>query len=146
DPPRLGGARSRRVPASNPRDVKVPRTLAISDRAALALDWESWCARLAEVGVEALQIREKALPDRELLALACAARRAFPPPELGSTSSGRRTISTSSCVESARREGPPHARDLRPRRARPRLGELVRAPRRGRCRGPADPRKGAPGS
>lgn len=62
--------------------MKIPRTLAISDRAALGLDWESWCAGLAEAGVEALQVREKSLTDRELLALARAARRAFPPPGL----------------------------------------------------------------
>jgi thiamine-phosphate pyrophosphorylase len=62
--------------------VKIPRTLAISDRAELGRDWETWCAELAAAGVEALQIREKSLTDRELLALARAARRAFPPPGL----------------------------------------------------------------
>jgi len=62
--------------------VKIPRTLAISDRAALGLDWETWCAQLAEAGVEALQVREKEVADRELLALARAARRSFPPPGL----------------------------------------------------------------
>jgi thiamine-phosphate pyrophosphorylase len=60
----------------------VPRTLAISDRAAHAGDWESWCASLAEAGVEALEVREKSVSDRELLALARAARVRFPPPRL----------------------------------------------------------------
>lgn len=62
--------------------MRVPRTLAISDRTALRVDWESWCAALAEAGVEALQVREKAATDRELLALVRAARRCFPPPGL----------------------------------------------------------------
>lgn len=62
--------------------MKVPRTLAISDRAALRGDWEAWCAALAEAGVDALQVREKSAGDRELLELARAARRHFPRPHL----------------------------------------------------------------
>ncbi|GMU66533.1 MAG: putative thiamine-phosphate synthase 2 [Acidobacteriota bacterium] len=62
--------------------MKAPRILAISDRAALGGDWEAWCAAMAEAGVDALQIREKSASDRELLALARAARRRFPRPGL----------------------------------------------------------------
>lgn len=58
-----------------------PRLLAISDLAAFgARAWESWCSSLAGAGVDGLQVREKALSDREVWRLVTAARRAFPRP------------------------------------------------------------------
>ncbi len=64
-----------------PAPLLPPRLLAISDRAALgAVSWESWCSSLAESGIDGLQVREKALSDREVWRLVTSARRAFPPP------------------------------------------------------------------
>jgi thiamine-phosphate pyrophosphorylase len=58
-----------------------PRLLAVSDRHLLPADgWETWCAGLAVAGVDGLQVRERDLDDRELLALVEAARRTFAPP------------------------------------------------------------------
>jgi len=58
----------------------TPFLFAISDRARLSTPWEEWCAGLAELGVDALQVRERDLDDLDLLHLAEVARLAFPPP------------------------------------------------------------------
>ena len=50
------------------------------DGAAAPLTATEWFAALAAAGVDALQLREKRLDDRALLALALAARAALPPP------------------------------------------------------------------
>lgn len=53
--------------------MPAPRLMAISDRRALAgEDPPTWAARVSEAGVDTLQLREKDLSDRELLALARA--------------------------------------------------------------------------
>jgi thiamine-phosphate pyrophosphorylase len=63
--------------------VSIPRLWAVTDRRQPgAADWRGWCARLAALGVPALQVREKDLDDRGLLELATAARAAFPRPGL----------------------------------------------------------------
>jgi thiamine-phosphate pyrophosphorylase len=55
--------------------------LAISDRASLGEDGlEEWLRRLAAAGVEAVQIREKDLDDRDLYDLTRMARAILPPP------------------------------------------------------------------
>jgi thiamine-phosphate pyrophosphorylase len=59
----------------------VPFVFAIGDRGSLTLrDWAGWCAALADAGVDSLQVREKRLPDGELLALSEVARDAFDRP------------------------------------------------------------------
>jgi thiamine-phosphate pyrophosphorylase len=55
------------------------RLLAISDRASLAGELPEWFHRLAEAGVDALQIREKDLDDRAVYGLVRLARSALPP-------------------------------------------------------------------
>lgn len=53
--------------------------MAISDRHLLHGEpFEAWCARLAEAGVDALQLREKDLEDREIFELALQARQLLP--------------------------------------------------------------------
>ncbi len=58
--------------------------LAITDRRAWGDAWEEelprWLRALGEAGVDALQLREKDLPDRALYGLARRARAALPPP------------------------------------------------------------------
>lgn len=62
---------------------RVPFVLAVTDRGRPAdAAFERWCSALAEAGVDGLQVREKALDDRQRLALARAARAHFPPPRL----------------------------------------------------------------
>lgn len=58
----------------------MPRLLAISDRGSLAAPFPDWVAGLAAAGVDGVQLREKALDDRELLALARTARALLAPP------------------------------------------------------------------
>jgi thiamine-phosphate pyrophosphorylase len=61
----------------------APRLLAVSDGAARGTaiaGFARWCAALAAAGVDALQVREPELDDRDLFALARAARGAFPRP------------------------------------------------------------------
>lgn len=58
---------------------KLPRLLAISDRATLPGDLSAWIRELAAAGVDALQIREKDLEDRDLYGLARIARSLLPP-------------------------------------------------------------------
>jgi thiamine-phosphate pyrophosphorylase len=61
----------------------IPRLLAVSDRRARGeRDWSEWCAGLAALGVDGLQVREPELADGELLAHARAARAAFPTPRI----------------------------------------------------------------
>ncbi len=61
--------------------MRVPRLLAISDPAAApGPHWRSWCEALGAAGVDGLQIRRKGCADRDLLALATAAREASPRP------------------------------------------------------------------
>lgn len=65
-----------------PPPPRIPgfELLAISDRLALgAGGFELWLERLGAAGVGAVQIREKDLPDREILSLAHSARRRLPP-------------------------------------------------------------------
>jgi thiamine-phosphate pyrophosphorylase len=53
--------------------------MAISDRRLLQSEsFEDWCTRLARAGVDALQLREKDLEDREIYELALRARQALP--------------------------------------------------------------------
>jgi thiamine-phosphate pyrophosphorylase len=61
-----------------PERRSLPRLIAVSDRASLAVTWEDWLAALAEAAVDGLQVREKALADREVHALAARARTALP--------------------------------------------------------------------
>jgi thiamine-phosphate pyrophosphorylase len=56
--------------------------LAISDRASLREPFQDWLGRLAAAGIPALQVREKDLEDRPLLALVRAARATLPPPAI----------------------------------------------------------------
>jgi thiamine-phosphate pyrophosphorylase len=57
------------------------RLLAVSDRATLGEErLEAWVRQLAEAGVDAVQLREKDLDDRDLYGLARLARSVFPPP------------------------------------------------------------------
>lgn len=58
----------------------VPRLLAISDRRGSATPFAEWVAGLAAAGVDGVQLRDKELDDRKLLALARAARALLPPP------------------------------------------------------------------
>ncbi len=59
----------------------LPRLWAVTDRRRLGGDdWPGWCSALRALGVEALQLREKELSDRELYELALLTRRAFPLP------------------------------------------------------------------
>jgi len=65
--------------------ARVPRLLAISDRRLLAEShgpgpgaFPAWLRELADAGVDALQLREKELPDRRLLELTRLARRLLP--------------------------------------------------------------------
>lgn len=56
-----------------------PRLMAISDRRLLGRDkLVDWAARLGRAGVDAVQLREKDLSDREIQELAAALRRALP--------------------------------------------------------------------
>lgn len=67
--------------SSLPKINRIPRLLAISDpeeRSAADDSLEIWLCRLADVGIDAVQLREKQLDDRRLHALACVARRAWP--------------------------------------------------------------------
>ncbi|HKV07693.1 MAG TPA: thiamine phosphate synthase [Thermoanaerobaculia bacterium] len=59
--------------------LKTARLLAISDRAALPGDLAVWIRELAAAGVDALQIREKDLEDRDLYGLTRLARSLLPP-------------------------------------------------------------------
>lgn len=63
-------------------DVQPPRLLAISDRRSLPPedDLAAWLRRLTAAGVEAVQLREKDLPDRDLFRLARQCRALLPPP------------------------------------------------------------------
>ncbi len=64
------------ITAPNPR---LPRLLAISDAAARGgRRLEGWLGDLAAAGVDAVQVREKQLSDRELYRFARTARRAWP--------------------------------------------------------------------
>ena len=55
--------------------MKIPRLLAISSpQAAPGPEWRRWCSELGAAGVDGLQVRRKGGSDRELLALATAAR------------------------------------------------------------------------
>lgn len=56
---------------------EIPIFLAISERRGLDRPFERWLEELLAAGVEAVQIREKELADRELFDLACRARRAL---------------------------------------------------------------------
>lgn len=56
----------------------MPRLLAISDRRGLAVPFATWVRGLAAAGVDGVQVREKELDDRELLALARSARGLLP--------------------------------------------------------------------
>lgn len=59
----------------------IPRLLAVSDRRRLGdRAWPDWCATLARLGVDGLQVREAGLDDGALAELVCAARAAFPAP------------------------------------------------------------------
>lgn len=58
---------------------KAARLLAISDRATLPGDLPAWIRELAAAGVDALQIREKDLEDRDLYGLTRIARSLLPP-------------------------------------------------------------------
>lgn len=58
------------------------RLLAISDRRSFAGDLRDWFRALAAAGVDAVQLREKDLDDRDLYELARAARLLLPPPTL----------------------------------------------------------------
>lgn len=64
-----------------PRPFRPPRLLAISDRRSLppGLDVDAWLRGLARSGVDAVQLREKDLDDRDLFALARRARALLPP-------------------------------------------------------------------
>lgn len=74
------------VPESQPHRRPHPgfTLLAISDRRAWGEAWEDelppWFRALGEAGVDALQLREKDLPDRALYGLTRRARTALPPP------------------------------------------------------------------
>lgn len=59
---------------------RIPRLLAISDRRRLEQPFAAWVAALAAAGVDGLQLREKDLDDRDLLALADSARALLAPP------------------------------------------------------------------
>lgn len=60
--------------------ARPPRLLAISDRRRLAGETlVDWCVRLGSEGVEAVQLREKDLPDLEIYELARQIRRRIPP-------------------------------------------------------------------
>jgi thiamine-phosphate pyrophosphorylase len=65
-------------PSSAGRRRPVPRLLAISDRRRLEIPFAEWVAGLAVAGVDGVQLREKALDDRGLLALARTARALLP--------------------------------------------------------------------
>lgn len=59
----------------------IPRLLAVSDRRTRGdRGWLDWCAALARLGVDGLQVREGELDDGALAALSRAARSAFPAP------------------------------------------------------------------
>ncbi|MEM7482714.1 MAG: thiamine phosphate synthase [Acidobacteriota bacterium] len=74
----------------------TPRLLAISDRRRLdGRSWQDWIADLARSGVEGLQIREKDLDDRGILALAESARRS----NLGLWINGRADIAWIAAAE-----------------------------------------------
>lgn len=62
-----------------PRIAGAPRTLAISNRHSLSgRDTLAWAQEAVNAGIEALQIREKDLSDRDLLELCLAVRRVVP--------------------------------------------------------------------
>lgn len=72
----IGAEPSSKTP---PVGSRAPRLLAISDRRLLAgRALADWLAELAEAGVDAVQIREKDLTDRELADLASRVRDAAP--------------------------------------------------------------------
>lgn len=56
----------------------MPRLLAISDRRGLAVPFATWVRGLAAAGIDGVQVREKELDDRELLALVRGARGLLP--------------------------------------------------------------------
>lgn len=56
----------------------MPRLLAISDRRGLAVPFATWVRDLAAAGIDGVQVREKELDDRELLALVRGARGLLP--------------------------------------------------------------------
>jgi thiamine-phosphate pyrophosphorylase len=59
--------------------IRVPRLLAVSDAGERrGRPLEDWLRRLVAAGVDGVQVREKALADRELYELLRAARRAWP--------------------------------------------------------------------
>lgn len=61
-----------------PTAAPIPRLLAVSDRdARRGRRFDAWLEELAEAGVDGVQVREKALPDRELWELASLARQVF---------------------------------------------------------------------
>lgn len=58
--------------------IRAPKLLAITDRAERGgTSLETWLGRLAAAGVDAVQIREKDLSDRQIFELTAAARSAF---------------------------------------------------------------------
>lgn len=59
--------------------MKVPRLLAVSDVTNLRVPLEDWLAELITCGVDGLWLRERALPDRQLLVIAERCRRILPP-------------------------------------------------------------------
>lgn len=57
----------------------IPRLLAISSpEATSGAPWRRWCQDLAAAGVDGLQVRNKLVSDRELLAMVTEARAAMP--------------------------------------------------------------------
>lgn len=58
--------------------MNPPRLLAVSDVTNLRLPLEDWLAELLACGVDGLWLRERALPDRQVLAIAERCRRALP--------------------------------------------------------------------
>jgi thiamine-phosphate pyrophosphorylase len=58
--------------------VNPPRLLAVSDLPNLRVPLEEWLAELVDCGVDGLWLRERALPDRQLLEIAERCRRLLP--------------------------------------------------------------------
>ncbi|MDX1997858.1 MAG: thiamine phosphate synthase [Thermoanaerobaculia bacterium] len=59
--------------------MNPPRLLAVSDLANLRVALEDWLAELVACGVDGLWLRERTLPDQQLLAVAERCRRVLPP-------------------------------------------------------------------
>lgn len=75
DPPEAGPGDAE---AGARRPFAAPRLLAISDRATLTVPFVAWLGTLAGAGVDAVQLREKDLSDRDLFDLAVMARETLP--------------------------------------------------------------------